>query len=222
MKVEYSIATLGQLKAIPVIENDESIVSLNDLEPFILCNKDNKDMLPYTGQQVFVRAKLRDKIIAAQIALKNHHPEMRLFINYGYRHPHVQTDYYLKMYDRLKQTHTGSESALEEKVHLYIAHPSVGGHPACAAIDATIYLGNEELDMGCKICDFDQPSKIPTFSEFITETQQKNRVLLHDILVDQGFAPYYGEWWHFSYGDREWAAFYKQPHALYSQINFSL
>ncbi|MDR3125675.1 MAG: hypothetical protein LBU20_01195 [Candidatus Nomurabacteria bacterium] len=27
-------------------------------------------------------------------------------------------------------------------------------------------------------------------------------------MMSQGFAPYDGEWWHFSYGDREWAAWY--------------
>jgi len=31
-----------------------------------------------------------------------------------------------------------------------------------------------------------------------------NRQLLHDLMVKEGFAPFYGEWWHFFLWDREW------------------
>jgi D-alanyl-D-alanine dipeptidase len=37
-------------------------------------------------------------------------------------------------------------------------------------------------------------------------------------MTSVGFAPFDGEWWHFSYGDREWAYFYKKKNALYGQI----
>lgn len=37
------------------------------------------------------------------------------------------------------------------------------------------------------------------------DQQKENRFLLQDLMLLVGFAPYYGEWWHFSYGDREWA-----------------
>jgi D-alanyl-D-alanine dipeptidase len=37
-------------------------------------------------------------------------------------------------------------------------------------------------------------------------------------MVAAGFAPFYGEWWHFSYGDREWAAVYGEPAALYGPL----
>ena len=38
-------------------------------------------------------------------------------------------------------------------------------------------------------------------------------------MLEQEFAPYDGEWWHFSYGDREWAFYYKKEKALYKQVN---
>ncbi|QQR69366.1 MAG: hypothetical protein IPI58_01405 [Alphaproteobacteria bacterium] len=40
-------------------------------------------------------------------------------------------------------------------------------------------------------------------------------------MTSVGFAPFDGEWWHFSYGDREWAKYYGRSHAIYSQIAFS-
>jgi len=45
------------------------------------------------------------------------------------------------------------------------------------------------------------------------------RLLLHDLMIEAGFAPYYGEWWHFSYGDAEWAAFYEKSKTLYSLLS---
>lgn len=37
--------------------------------------------------------------------------------------------------------------------------------------------------------------------------------------LEENFAPYYGEWCHFSYGDREWAAFYGQAKTLYAPLH---
>jgi zinc D-Ala-D-Ala dipeptidase len=72
--------------------------------------------------------------------------------------------------------------------------------------------------MGCGLGDFDDLALIPTFAPGLTDDQRANRALLHDAMVAAGFAPFYGEWWHFSYGDREWAAFYERPAALYGPL----
>jgi hypothetical protein len=42
-------------------------------------------------------------------------------------------------------------------------------------------------------------------------------------MVACGFAPSYRKWWHFSYGDREWAAFYNTPSgSLYGPVDIRL
>lgn len=58
------------------------------------------------------------------------------------------------------------------------------------------------------IVNFSDPQKIQTFSDEISGQQATNRKFLHDYMVGQGFSPFYGEWWHFSYGDREYGAIY--------------
>jgi hypothetical protein len=45
-----------------------------------------------------------------------------------------------------------------------------------------------------------------------------NRKMLRDAMMAEGFAPYDGEWWHFCYGDKEWAFYYKKDKALYNQV----
>ncbi len=42
--------------------------------------------------------------------------------------------------------------------------------------------------------------------------------LLRRAMAQAGFAPFNGEWWHFSYGDREWAAVWNAPFALYTHL----
>ena len=81
-----------------------------------------------------------------------------------------------------------------------------------------IDVSGDELDMGNKIADYANPEVIKTFAR-VTGEQAKNRQLLHDLMVAQNFAPFYGEWWHFSYGDREWAVFYGEK-ALYGAVDF--
>ena len=57
-----------------------------------------------------------------------------------------------------------------------------------------------------------------TFSENISPQQLANRMFLHDVMLTEGFVPFYGEWWHFMYGDREWAAFTGENSALYAPV----
>ena len=49
--------------------------------------------------------------------------------------------------------------------------------------------------------------------------EYNNRMLLRKVMMQAGFAPYDGEWWHFSYGDKEWAYYYKKKRYLYPQVN---
>ena len=71
--------------------------------------------------------------------------------------------------------------------------------------------------MGTAYADWASPL-ITTFAEGLTPAQQENRALLRRAMVAAGFAPFNGEWWHFSYGDREWALVWDAPAALYTQL----
>ena len=49
----------------------------------------------------------------------------------------------------------------------------------------------------------------------------KNRMLLRAVMMSAGFAPFVGEWWHFSYGDKEWAKYVGNEVAPYDQLDFN-
>jgi len=108
---------------------------------------------------------------------------------------------------------------LERKrfVHKYsIAAPECAGHPTGGAVDVQIVCDGTPLDFGTEIWTFSKDTM--TFSPFVSEESQKNRMLLREIMTGVGFAPFNGEWWHFSYGDQEWAAYYGKKNAIYGQV----
>jgi D-alanyl-D-alanine dipeptidase len=52
----------------------------------------------------------------------------------------------------------------------------------------------------------------------ITPLQAENRLLLLRTMLEAGFASYYAEWWHYSYGDEIWAWFYGKDDCLFGLI----
>ncbi len=210
------IATIAELQQIRCCENGELLVSLTDECPDIICEYRRKDS---DQNKVLVRKSVCKRLQKVQSKLCAYDSQLRLLVVEGYRSPVYQESYYLKeLLTQYKEEPDLDFEALLERVHQLVALPSVAGHPTGGAIDLSIVRGEDELDMGGRIADFSIPAMLPTHSPFITPEQAKWRFQLHDLMVDEGFAPFYGEWWHFSYGDREWAAFYGMQEAFYTSI----
>lgn len=205
--MEHKIATISELRAVPCKENGERLISLDKLRTHYRRTDSGVE-------SVLVRESVYHKLCNVQKQLpKNVH----LLIVEGYRRFAYQEEYFLKELLVQSKAHPTLEfEALLEQTHQFVALPSVSGHPTGGAIDLTLSYQDKEVDMGGEIADFKHPHLLPTHSPHITAEQAKWRLLLLDLMMAEGFAPFYGEWWHFSYGDREWAAFYEQPAALYS------
>ncbi len=190
-------------------------------EYFIKTKAWSNDMLPYTGESIFVRRLVADKLQRINQKLQTE-LQMELLVTYGYRHQDIQKKYFDEMIKKLKPINDGlSEHELYAKVHEFIAVPAVAGHPTGGAVDLTLLRNGVEVDMGTKIADFTDPLKLPTFAECITEEQRKNRLILREYMLWERFAPFNGEWWHFSFGDKEWAYWYGEEIANYPQIEFT-
>lgn len=212
------VATIAELRKIHSHENAESFVDLEEeknLNFFFSYQRTDSDFT-----RLLVRESVLDKLKKVQEHLTAEHSGMKLMVIEGYRHPFYQEQYFMKELLKLAKTHPQiSFDQLLELTHQFVALPSVAGHPTGGAVDVTIFEQDKEIDMGGMIADFQDPAKLPTYTSHISETQSNNRKLLHDLMMLEGFAPFYKEWWHFSYGDREWAAFYDQSHTLYTPIN---
>jgi len=128
------------------------------------------------------------------------------------------------LYDKIKKDNPGlDEDEVRAKTFIYIFPPSMDfktppPHSTGGAIDLSIIddKGNL-LDMGTGYGEFGE--RTYTYNSKISPVQKKNRQKLIDIMTSVGFANYPGEWWHFMYGDREWAAYTGKPNAIYTRID---
>lgn len=219
--MKRKILTYYDLSKVEAKENNESLVILNEFSSDIECMYEKKDMIAYVGDKIFVREKVAEMLLQASKILKNKNSDYNLKVVYGYRHPDIQKNYFDKRKKEIeKQRPNLSQEELLAYTHMFVAAPDVAGHIVGGAVDITISSPNGDLDMGTAIADYSDEEKIQTFYQNISKEQKENRMLLHDIMVQVGFAPFYGEWWHFSYGDKEWAAFYEKPGAIYTAIDF--
>lgn len=218
-----NILGYDDLKQIRVQDSDEPLQIISDLVPEIEYGYQKEHMLPYLGNKFVLRKGAVERLKAAAKTLKKHDDSYRFILRYSYRHPEVQKLYFDNRLKEIKQAFPeASPEHHRAEAHLLSASPDVAGHPTGGAIDVTILSGDTELDMGTEIADFTDVKRIQTFTDGLTEEQRANRMLLREILMQHDFAPFDGEWWHFSYGDREWAAYYNKSVAIYDQIDFRL
>ena len=169
-----------------------------------------------------VRKKVLEKLLEVDKLLKEINADYQVMVVYGYRSMEKQIEYFNSEIEKYQKDFT-KEIDLYEFVHEKIAVPSVSGHPTGGAVDVVIYNMKKKkiIDFGTKVHDFDD-SKSYVYYTNISLKAQNNRLLLRKIMMQVGFAPYDGEWWHFSYGDREWAYYYKKKKYLYPQVGKSI
>lgn len=83
---------------------------------------------------------------------------------------------------------------------------SIGGHETGGAVDVAFCDDNGvDFDFGTKFHEFNDATF--TRNSHLTKEQRKNRRKLVKAMKKQGFVNFPAEWWHFSYGDRMWAAY---------------
>jgi len=213
------IAKYNDMKNILAGDSREVFVSVDKYDSSIKSGYLKDDMLPYFNGKIIIRKTVAKML--AKVNLKLRDKGLGLSVAYGLRLLEIQKKYYSARYLAVKKENPNlSEDELREKTHTMSASPDVAGHPSGGAVDLTLYNleSGEKLDMGGEIADFSD-KRIETFLEGLSDEQKKNRKVLHDAMTEIGFCPFYGEWWHFCYGDREWAFFYNKKNAIFDQVD---
>lgn len=88
------------------------------------------------------------------------------------------------------------------------------GHATGGAVDVVLTEGGKEVDMGGAYLDFARAGDVKS----LTNPQKRRRELLRCVMIRVGFVNYPLEWWHFSYGDRMWAAYSGRRYAIYGEM----
>lgn len=219
MILEGKMLRYQDLLTVKCGENNNPLVEI----PPLIMNRYNplcSDMQLLLHNKMIIRKSVSEKLIQAQKKLAEENNQFSLCITYGYRSLEVQTKRFQSVLQNTKQFFPNPYDYYEE-AHRFVAVPTVAGHPTGGAIDVVLVdkKTNKTLDFGSKQYDYSSKACY-VFWPKVNITAQKYRMLLRKVLLEVGFAPFDGEWWHFSYGDREWAYYYKKKQSLYSQIAF--
>jgi zinc D-Ala-D-Ala dipeptidase len=204
---------------VPVVEVDEVVLFEAIPEQGVLRVEHlDEEMTQLLGENIYVRRPVVDLLYWAGQELKNLDRSLTLRVVYGFRPLEVQTRRFEEAKETLREQYP-DDVELTEAAHRRVAVPSVAGYPTGGAVAVDLLREGEPVDLGTPVL---QPNRDSfTFSPFISPAAWEARQLLRRAMMAAGFAPYDGEWWHFSYGDKEWARFYRKPEALYDQVSFS-
>jgi len=209
-------------KIVQIVDNGEALIDIpGDFA--------NEPMYFKQGLTDDDSIKLREGVVERLLKAKKNLPKGWNFkIWDGYRPLSIQEKLYKGLWDlRVAENPSLDEAGLKESVEKFVAFPSYDAkkpspHNTGGAVDLTIINSRgEELPMGSEFDEFHERSYGNYFDiepgsiDGMAGIYRENRLVLKEILKEEGFAPYKWEWWHFSYGNQDWAEFCGESVAIY-------
>jgi D-alanyl-D-alanine dipeptidase len=168
------------------------------------------------GSFAGLRKGTLDRLLTAQETLPT---DVRLLIVEGYRPLPLQQRYFDEYQQELRERFPDwADDRVRVEASKYVSPPEVGPHCTGGAVDLTLCTPDgEELDLGTQVNDSPVASDNACFTaaEGISPQARQNRDLLVKALSAAGLVNYPTEWWHWSYGDRYWAAITGNGHSIY-------
>lgn len=227
MTTDFPLIADPVILAIPIQECGESLINIKDFGDLAYGPVPETPLTK--NDYTLMRETVYKKLLLAQQALPDGY---RLRLYEAYRSLTVQKQLYDYEQQRiLADAPELSGQALFNRITEIVSpvinfdgSQNIPPHNTGAAVDVEIIDAHGQcLDMGMQAKDWQQvPHDLcVTNSPLVTEQQHANRMLLWDIMTEQGFVNYPTEWWHFSYGDRYWAYHQNQSAAIYGSAEHS-
>ncbi len=206
-----------KLIKILIKDNGEFLVNLCDFnkEIFIDIEEVSKTMQKLKKNECFLRKSVALMLNRAQ----NYLPHgFKFKVIDGYRPMSAQKIIYRQIFEDIENKNPDwSIEKVEKEANKWVANPKiVPFHTTGGAVDLTILdKDGRELDMGNFINTVDNKSR--TDYRKISRKAKNNRAMLIGVMSKVGFVNYPLEWWHWSFGDRYWAAVNK-TYSIYGAI----
>lgn len=204
-----------ELIKITIKDNGEKLVYIKDFCPEIVIRLGKyikKEGKKFIKDSCFVRESVAKKLEVAQ----KHLPKgYRLMLRCGHRALTIQKKRYNWMYSKIKKKcpDWNKEKLKKETSKCIVPIDIVPPHSTGGAVDISIIGPNgKQLDMGTRLGEFNK--KTYTDSNEISKTAKRNRKLLSYVMKKAEFINYPTEWWHWSFGDRYWAAVSKKKYSI--------
>lgn len=90
-------------------------------------------------------------------------------------------------------------------------------HTTGGAVDITLSWNGKALALGTEFDDFDVKSAVDFYEKGADTKVKILRRVLANAMRSSGFAPYWSEWWHWSFGDDMWG-WINGKNALYDVV----
>ena len=168
--------------------------------------------LPGAEKTCLVRQTVAGKLVRAADKL----PEgYGIYIFDALRSLTVQKALYDRFYQVAAKEHPlASPAELEEIIDEFVAIPvkrldRPSPHATGGAVDLTLCKDGQPLDMGTGFDDFTDLAHTDALEKDCPpslERARDNRRILYHLMASVGLVNYSSEWWHFAYGERQWAA----------------
>jgi zinc D-Ala-D-Ala dipeptidase len=199
---------LTAVDRIPIRESGEPLVPVQEVCPNVDAG----------SSPVLLRRSAALRLRASQEWLEEHHPGWRLRVGDGYRSPEHQTRLFRKACWVARLLHPfWKAKRIRELANRYVADPDAAPPPP--------HTTGGALDVGLLTPEGKRAGMGPfrlaaTRMDYLHLSPQarQHRQILRGAMESGGFVNYAEEWWHWSYGDSEWAAQTGQAAALYGQV----
>ena len=206
------------LAGIPVRDNGEKLVSIKKVCPWVVIRPSPIVKRFMKARVCLLREGAARRLLKAQQSLPDGY---KLVLMSCYRSQSLQRKLFGYVFRKIKRDHPGWSRVRDTREAKKFAAPVMEGvtppHSTGGAVDITV-LGpdGKKLDMGTRPDSIGNRSF--TSSKKIPAKARKNRKVLIKAMEGAGFVNYPLEWWHWSYGDRYWAAVKKKRHAIYGVV----
>lgn len=193
-------------KNINVRDNKEHLVEAKFYTKKLIIRK--VSVLKEGKGKIYVRKSVAKMLKEAEKYLP---PNYQFILYDGFRPKKTQRIYFKNHLKRIKEKYPEwKEKKLKREASKFVANSEiVCPHNTGGAIDVSLAKNRRQIPMG----------GFHLYEEKnVSKRCKKNREFLKKILSKVGFVNYPLEWWHWSYGDRYWAAIKKRKYTIYKEI----
>ncbi len=189
-------------KQISKVYVKESYIPLVELisHPRIIYNRETLE------EPILLRKTVANKLFSVADNLPD---GLSLKLYSAYRSKEKQNKLWKETVEEVRKEHPDLRTAKIISLAQYRTNDpkqTMGGHETGGAVDVALCTSKgEDIDFGTAYHERNDSTR--TFSKDITKEQFANRKLLIKLMKKERFTNFPGEWWHFSYGDRVWAAY---------------
>jgi len=189
-------------KKIEIKDCGESLVDLAKICPRLVIDLGKKRM----GREC--TAFLRKSIATMVCRAKSYLPDDTTFIiNDAWRPKYIQEEILKSFYVRFQRQHPGwPDRRTLKEVSKYAAPtegPTASGHMTGRAVNLRLWKNGRKVPMKSKKLSYQENAK--TVQPKLPKYLQQNRKILFNALSKAGLSNYPMEYWHWSYGDIQWA-----------------